>query len=301
VTQARPAGDHAGCEAVGARGRAVRDVAAEVGARDLVRLALGVAYVGSGFHGFAAQPGQRTVAGVLAGALGRVFGATGGIVCAGRTDAGVHARCQVVHVDVDRRALLARCGTDEPGAPLAGLARSLRRQLGEDASVFRALVAPGGFDARRSATWRRYRYELDCSGRLDPLRAAATWSLEGDLDLAAMRLGADALVGEHDFAGFCRAGAGERGPMRRRVLAARLVDEGGGRIGFEITATAFCQQMVRAIVGTLVAIGRGVARPPDVVARLRSGSRDKAPPVAPARGLCLVGVGYPETLGGPWQ
>jgi len=266
----------------------------------LRRVVLGVAYDGGSFHGFAAQPGQRTVAGQLSTALGNVFGVAPRLVCAGRTDAGVHARSQVVHADVSAEVLERRFGDPAAGDELAGLAKSLSHQVGPEIAVYRAEIAPGGFDARHSALWRRYRYDIDASGRPDPTRAHCTWAVEDELDLAAMRIGADPLIGEHNFAGFCRQVDGQDGPIMRRVLDAGFQSD-GDMIHFEITATAFCHQMVRSIVGVLVAVGRGKARPPDVVSMLRSGSRQGAPTIAPAKGLCLIAVGYPDDLGGAWR
>ena len=266
----------------------------------LVRVRMGLAYNGSSYHGFAAQPGQRTVAGELSGALGKIFGVAPRIVCAGRTDAGVHARTQVVHADVPAAAFIRRYGDLGAGEVIAGLSRSLSHQLGDAVNIFRTEVAPAGFDARHSATWRRYRYDIDCSGRAEPARSDSLWVLEEALDLAVMRLGADPLVGEHNFAAFCRQPDGADGPITRMVLEATLSSSVSGVISFEIAARAFCHQMVRSIVGVLVAIGRGQAKPPDVVAMLRSGSRQGAPTIAPARGLTLIAVGYPEDLGGPW-
>ena len=267
----------------------------------LRRVRIGLAYDGGSFHGFAAQPGQRTVAGELSAALRNVFGDAPKIVCAGRTDAGVHARTQVVHADLGASALEKRYGDVGEGETLPGLARSLSHQLGEQVNVFRAEVAPVGFDARHSAIWRRYRYEIDCSGRAEPARANALWALEEELDLAVMRLGAGALIGEHNFAAFCRHPDGEEGPIMRRVLSTSLQAPERGVITFEISATAFCHQMVRSIVGMLVALGRGKKKPPDVISMLRSGSRQGAPTLAPAKGLTLIAVGYPDELGGPWN
>jgi tRNA pseudouridine38-40 synthase len=266
----------------------------------LRRVRLGLAYDGGSYHGFAAQPGQRTVSGDLSSALGKIFGESPRIVCAGRTDAGVHARTQVIHVDVPAAALVHRYGEIAEGVQIPALCRSLSHQLGQTVNVFRAEVAPVGFDARHSATWRRYRYDIDCSGRAEPAQSSSVWVLEADLDVAVMRLGADPLVGEHNFAAFCRQPDGEEGPIMRRVIEATFSVHDHGRISFEIAATAFCHQMVRSIVGVLAAIGRNKAKPPDVVAMLRSGSRNGAPTIAPARGLTLIAVGYPDELGGPW-
>jgi tRNA pseudouridine38-40 synthase len=267
----------------------------------LRRVVLGVSYDGGSFHGFAAQPGQRTVAGSLETALGKIFGSNPHLVCAGRTDAGVHARTQVIHADLPLEVLTRRYGAPDGTFELQGLIRSLSHQLGPEIAVYRAEIAPEGFDARHSAIWRRYRYDIDCSGRPDPVRATSTWAIEEPLDLAAMRLGAYPLIGEHDFAAFCRQRDGEEGPIMRRVLEVGFRQDEDAVIHFEIAATAFCHQMVRSIVGMLAAIGRGKARPPDVVSMLRSGSREGAPTIAPAKGLTLVAVGYPDDLGGAWR
>jgi tRNA pseudouridine38-40 synthase len=301
----------------------------------VVRIALGIAYDGTGFHGFAAQPGGRTVAGVLAEALALVLSLPEPpqLTCAGRTDAGVHALGQVAHLDVPEERLarwvqrheaspaleeasaellgpgLPATGSVGPALPemgvpgmgLPGLARTLTKRLGPEVGVWTAAVAPG-FDARRTAATRRYRYDVEPARRTDPLRARVAWQLDGPLDLAPMRLGCDPLVGEHDFAAFCRRPPDRpSGPILRRVVEARWLvlsgeDLDGELLRFEIEAVAFCHQMVRSIVGLLVAIGQGRARPSDVADRLASGSRVGNPPVAPPHGLCLTRVGYPE----PW-
>ena len=185
----------------------------------------------------------------------------------------MHARTQVVHADLPLEVLERRYRAPDGTFELQGLIRSLSHQLGPEIAVWRAEIAPDGFDARHSAIWRRYRYDIDCSGRPDPVRAASTWAIEEPLDLAAMRLGAYPLIGEHDFAAFCRQRDGEEGPIMRRVLEVGFRNDEDDVIHFEIAATAFCHQMVRSIVGMLVAIGRGKARAPDVVSMLRSGSR----------------------------
>ncbi len=228
------------------------------------------------------------------------------LVCAGRTDAGVHALGQVVHVDLPAGALgawLGRRGGDSgagtPGEQLPALARALTRRVGEGVAVWAAAVAPPDFDARRSAAARRYRYDMEPGSPHDPRRARLAWQLDHELDLAPMRLACDPLVGEHDFAAFCRRPADRpEGPLSRRVLEASWAVLRGPGLDrpvwrFEIEALAFCHQMVRSIVGVMVAIGRGEGRPSEVTDRLASGSRTGNPPVAPAHGLCLVAVRYP--------
>ena len=253
---------------------------AVVTAYPVVRVRLVVAYLGTGFRGFAAQPAQRTVAGVLAAAIERHVRHTVELTCAGRTDAGVHAWGQVVSCDL-------RAGTD-----LAALARALNRSLGPAVVVRSAEVAPPGFDARRSATGRRYRYSIVNRPAPDPFRAATAWHVAAPLDLAAMRLACDAIHGEHDFSSFCR-----RPPVPaslvRVVRDARWVDEGDGVLRFEIEATSFCHQMVRSVVGTLVEVGRGRRRAGEMAAVVRAGDRAAAGQMAPAHGLCLWEVTYP--------
>jgi len=256
------------------------------------RLRLTVSYDGAGFRGFAAQPGQRTVAGELAGAIATVVGHRVELVCAGRTDAGVHAKGQVVHVDV-------REGVDS-----ARLVRSVNTLLKPSIVVRSAEVAPAGFDARRSARARRYRYLILEDQTPDPLLAPLSWHVPGPLDLRAMASAADALLGEHDFRAFCRRVPGtEPGtPIPRRVLDARFAEvpvrpgelgPGGRLLRFDIEATSFCHQMVRSLVGTLVEVGRGRRRASDVNWMLQSGDRSRVGGViAPPQGLCLLEVDY---------
>jgi len=268
------------------------------------RIALGLAYDGSGYHGFAAQPGQRTVGGELAAALGAMTGRAVDLTCAGRTDTGVHATAQVVHADLDAIFLAGRYGDGSatPGLELPRLAEALSHQLGLETAVWRALVAPEGFDARKSAVARRYRYDLEAGARPDPRRRGAVWYVDGPVELAPMRLAADALLGEHDFAAFCRRPPDRPdGPIVRRVADAQITTAGEGLVRFEIEADAFCHQMVRSIVGALVAVGTGRLRPSDLVTLLARANRAGAPSPAPPAGLCLVAVRYPAALTGTWS
>ncbi|HLH29265.1 MAG TPA: hypothetical protein VKW77_10130, partial [Acidimicrobiales bacterium] len=184
-------------------------------AGETVRWRLRVAYDGSGFHGFAATDGHPTVGGALADALGRVTRSPVALTCAGRTDTGVHALDQVVHFDLPAEA-------SERLDP-AALVRSCNRQLGPAVVVREAAVAEPGFDARRSARSRRYRYLVVNAPVADPLLARISWHVSDPLDLRAMAAAADALVGEHDFRAFCRRppGAEPDYPLVRRVVDAR--------------------------------------------------------------------------------
>jgi tRNA pseudouridine38-40 synthase len=252
----------------------------------LRRWRLLLAYDGSGFRGFAAQDGLPTVAGSLADALARAarLDQPPQIVCAGRTDAGVHARGQVVHVDLPE---------DLPAT--FDLARAVNRQLAPAVVVRSADPAPEGFDARRSATARHYRYLVHNGPVPDPLLAALSWQVSEPLDLRAMAAATDTVVGEHDFRGFCRRppGTGVTQPITRVVRSATWTTGPSTLLRFDISAGSFCHQMVRSLVGALVAVGRGRGNAATMVGRLRGGTRAGAPSPAPAHGLCLESVTYP--------
>ncbi len=267
------------------------------------RWRLRLAYDGSGFRGFAAQPGTVTVAGTLAAALARAARLDGPpqIVCAGRTDAGVHARGQVAHVDLPQDLDL-------------DLVHVLNRQLAPAIVVREATVATSDFDARRSATGRHYRYLVWNAPVPDPLLATVAWHVPDPLDRRALSAAADALIGEHDFRAFCRRPPGTTAaePIIRVVTDARwsavgheaadlpAADPADGGTGggegrllrFDIRATSFCHQMVRSVVATLVDAGRGRGNTATVVGLLAAGSRDGTARPAPAHGLCLVAVDY---------
>jgi len=241
-----------------------------------------VAYDGTDFSGFAPQPGQagvRTVGGVLAGAIGKVLRHDVELTCAGRTDAGVHAWGQVVSFP------------SEPGLDPWRLQSAINSMLGPEVVVRECELAPAAFDARRSAQWRHYRYTIVNRKVPDPFRDRFAWWIAEPLDLRALRLAADPFVGEHDFASFCRKG-GEGATTARTVLESRWTDEGDGILRYEIRAHAFCWQMVRSIVGTLVDVGTGKRTPGDIMAIIRATDRAAAGQVAPPRGLCLWEVGY---------
>ena len=247
-----------------------------------------VAYDGTRFKGFAAQPGQRTVAGELAAAIGRVVQHPVEITCAGRTDRGVHAWGQVIHVDV--RPPTPESPADD-GLDVEALARSCRKQLGPEIVVRAAARADAGFDARRSAVSRRYRYTIVNRAVPDPFLARFAWHVEQPLDLRAMELACDPFYGEHDFSSFCRRPAPEA-TLVRNVRELRWCDLGDGVLRFEIAANAFCHQMVRSIVGTLVEVGLGKKKAGDVSRIIRAEDRAAAGQLAPAQGLCLWAVNY---------
>jgi tRNA pseudouridine38-40 synthase len=152
------------------------------------------------------------------------------------------------------------------------------------------------FDARHSARWRRYRYSILNRPDADPFSAATAWHVERPLDVPAMRLAADPLLGEHDFSSFCRRppdrADGTPASLTRRVTDVGWTDEGDGRLRFEIQASSFCHQMVRSVVGLLVEVGTGKRRAVEVNEVIRARSRAGAGQLAPPHGLCLWAVGY---------
>ena len=257
----------------------------------MARLRLRVAYDGGGFRGFAPNPGVRTVAGVLVGALQQRLGYPVQLTCAGRTDAGVHARGQVVSLDV--------ADADAKAERLAELRAALNRMCGPEVAVQAADVAAPDFDARFSALSRSYVYTIRNAEVPDPFRRHTAWHVHHPLDLDAMATAAAALLGEHDFASFCGRttqlvdGEVYVAPTTRRVLEARWERPEPALLHFDITANSFCRQMVRSIVGTLVEVGRGRRRAGDVPRILAARDRAAAGQVAPPHGLCLWEVTYP--------
>jgi tRNA pseudouridine38-40 synthase len=249
------------------------------------RVRLVVAYDGAAFRGFADNPDVRTVAGDLEQAITTVVRHPVDLTGAGRTDAGVHAWGQVVSGDL-------------PGATdLDDLVRRLNKLCAPAIAVRRAEWVGDDFDARFSARWREYRYDVWNAPSPNPLQSGRAWFVAQPLSLWAMQAACDPLLGEHDFTSFCRrpkVDEGEPEPsMVRRVLAARWVEvDGDGLLRFEIRANAFCHQMVRSIVGTLVDVGLQKASPGDVRGILVARDRAAAGQVAPPHGLMLWEVGY---------
>jgi len=242
-------------------------------------LKLTVAYDGTDFRGFAVQPEMRTVEDVLRDVLARFLQRDDlALTCAGRTDAGVHAWGQVVSFPVDGDVDIGK------------LAHAVTRQLGPEVVVRDAALVDAPFDARRDARWRAYRYTIVNRPTPDPFLARTSWWLPEPLDLSLLRLGADPFLGAHDFASFCRKVEGRT--TTRRVLESSWHDLGDGVLRYDITATAFCQRMVRSIVGTLVDVGAGKIRPGEILGILRARDRNAAGRVGEPQGLCLWEVGY---------
>jgi tRNA pseudouridine38-40 synthase len=244
--------------------------------RRVVRLTL--AYDGTGFRGWARQRDQRTVQGVLEEALETILGQVPRISVAGRTDAGVHARGQVVSFAVPDRVDLAR------------LPRAVNGMIGPEVVCLDARPAAEAFDARFSATARDYRYRIDVGAWPDPFTARYVWHRPGHPSLARMRGAARHLVGEHDFASFGRPHR-PGGPTVRR-LDRLAVSRRGDRLEVLARGNAFLQQMVRSLVSTLLAVGEGRMEPDAMPGVLAARDRGAAGGVAPPHGLTLERVVY---------
>lgn len=249
----------------------------------LVRLRLDLAYDGTDFSGWAMQPGLRTVQAVLEQALATLFRVPRvPVVVAGRTDAGVHAAAQVVHVDVDR----SRWQQEE-----SRIVRRLAGLLPPDVRVYSVVAAHPDFDARFAALWRRYRYRItDADAGPDPLRRLDTAGWRRRLDVDRMRAAADLLLGLNDFAAYCRR---REGASTIRELQYLEVTRQGQLIRVDVRADAFCHSMVRSLVGALAAVGDGSQDETWPATLLSRNLRSDMVVVAPAKGLTLMEVGYP--------
>jgi tRNA pseudouridine38-40 synthase len=240
-------------------------------------LRIDLAYDGSGFRGYAFQEGHRTVQGTLEDALSTVLDGPVETAVAGRTDAGVHARGQVMSV---------RVGTP---VDVERLARSLNGLVGPEIAVMAVSEVDDSFDARFSASWRRYRYSMSTGPAPEPLTRGFEWHVGPRLDREAMTAAATNFPGEHDFSAFCRSVEG-RTNVRRVEEAVWEAD--GDRLHFWIRANAFCHQMVRSLVGLCYDVGRGFTPVGSVGEIVESGDRSRVATVAPPHGLTLWEVGY---------
>jgi tRNA pseudouridine38-40 synthase len=252
---------------------------------DTIRLRLDVSYDGGDFSGWAVQPGRRTVAGVLTEALGRLVGPDTplGLTVAGRTDAGVHATGQVCHVDL-------------PAQSWAELESSLLRRLAAlmpaDARVRAVTPVPATFDARFSATFRRYEYRVaDTPWGPEPLRRHDTLGWVRPLDLDRLNAAAGGLLGEHDYAAYCKRK--EHATTVRAITRLDWRRDPDGICVATVQADAFCQSMVRSLVGAMLPVGDGRREVFWPATLLTLGERSSQVTVAPANGLTLIAVGYP--------
>lgn len=256
---------------------------------DTLRLRLDIAYDGTDFHGWARQKGGlRTVQQTIEDALSLVLRTDVALTVAGRTDAGVHAAGQVAHADIPAETLNQRSIEGEPGR----LVRRLAKLLPEDVRVFDVREAPAGFDARFSALARTYVYRVTThpAGAL-PTRARDTAVWPKPVELDALQACADALVGLNNYAAFCRPK--EHATTIREVHAFTWREAEPMLYEARITADAFCWNMVRALVATCLTVGQGRRAPQWPEELLLRDARAADVPLAPARGLTLVGVDYP--------
>ncbi|MCL8027273.1 tRNA pseudouridine(38-40) synthase TruA [Nocardioides bruguierae] len=257
-----------------------------------MRLRIDLAYDGTDFSGWASQPGLRTVQETVQEALGTALRTDPvPVTCAGRTDSGVHARGQVLHVDVDEAVLASSAGRS-PVAPTDALVRRLNGILPADVAVRAVAPVPAAFDARFSALWRRYAYRVsDSPATLDPLAVRHVLRWSRPLDVPLMARAAETLQGRHDFAAFCKAREGAT-TIRTLEHFTWARDEAGLAVA-HVRADAFCHSMVRALVGCLLAVGEG-RRPVEwPAAVLAAGERTSHVAVAHAHGLVLEEVAYP--------
>ena len=256
-----------------------------------IRYRIDLAYDGTNYWGFAAQKKVRTVQGELLKALTTVFGKSKtsfDMRVAGRTDAGVHATAQVVHIDLTEKQL-KRLGRT------VGMMGSLNDLLPQDIRIHEVSLAPSGFDARYSASFRRYRYTIaDKLAPKNPLLARSTLWIKHELDLVQMQASALGLIGLHDYASFCRPKLGATTIREVRELTVKRNPDAGNVIEVEILSDAFCHNMVRAIVGALIASGEHKTTPDGVIKRLEKRSRIGSFKVQPPHGLTLIEVGYPS-------
>lgn len=246
-----------------------------------MRLRLDLSYDGALFHGWAAQPGLRTVQGEVESALATVLRleTPAPLTCAGRTDAGVHARGQVAHVDLD-------ASLDVPA-----LAQKLRSLLPDDVRLLTLTEAPPGFDARFSALERRYAYRLNDGRAGDPLVRGHVVDWSRELDVDAMNAATENLLGEHDFAAFCKKRDGAT--TIRTLLELSTARRNDGVLETTVRADAFCHSMVRSLMGALVAVGEHRFEPTWTASLLAAARRDPRVRVMPAHGLVLEEVVYP--------
>ena len=267
--------------------------AGSTGSAPRLRLRIDLAYDGGPFTGFARQPEHTTVQGTLEGALSRCLRQEVRTTCAGRTDRGVHALAQVVHLDVDLTPGAAQRSLADvlAGAEVSDeLRRRIAGLVAPAITIWKVRRVPDDFHARFSATGRGYRYRLVDSPTLPPLDRFDRWQVDGPLQLGPMRTAVRSLLGEHDFAAFCRRAPG-RATVRRldEVTVSRPAP---GQVHVRLRGAAFCHNQVRSIVGCLVEVGRGRWAPEQVGVVLDSLDRRELARVAPAHGLTLERVSY---------
>jgi tRNA pseudouridine38-40 synthase len=243
-----------------------------------VTIKLTIAYVGTGYAGWQIQPTRPTIQGILEDRLSRLLQEKVTLFGAGRTDSGVHAMGQVASFTTAREV------------PLDGLRRGVNARLPEDIRILEAEQVEERFHARSDARGKEYAYRYSRGEVTSPFRAPFVCPVRGGLDLEAMRRGAAAFEGRHDFTSLAPASI-DLEDLVRTITAVRLEEE-GDEVVLRVRGDGFLRHMVRTIAGTLLDIGRGRRRPEEIAAILRARDRRAAGPVAPARGLTLVQVFY---------
>lgn len=264
-----------------------------------LRLRLDLAYDGAPFSGWAVQPGKRTVQGALEAALEMILRRPIRVTVAGRTDAGVHARGQVVHVDFypqEWQQMARRSSASPEDAAVRRLRGALSRVLGEQTGavlVHSVRPAEPGFDARFSALWRRYSYRIaDRPARWDPVQRQLTWWYKEPLDVDQLNAAVQPLLGLQDFRAFCKPREGST--TVRELQRFEFLRTDDGVISVAIQADAFCHNMVRALIGSAVQVGSGEQCPEWLVERLAARVRDAKSNLAAPHPLVLEEVRYPQ-------
>ncbi len=240
---------------------------------------LTIEYDGTNYLGWQVQPEGLTVQGVIEERLKRLTGEAISIAASGRTDAGVHALGQVAHFKTQSRM------------DAATFQKALNSLLPHDIVINKVEEVDSGFHARRHCRSKVYAYHVLNRGIRSVFQRGHSWHVPQALDLQAMREATESLVGEHDFSAFRSVGSPTRTAVRK-VIRAEWKKDQNGFLAFEIEASGFLKQMVRAIVGTLVEVGRGKMTTEDFNRILASKDRTRAGPTAPARGLFLKEVKY---------
>ncbi len=259
-------------------------------------LAMKVAYRGEAFSGFARQPEQLTVQGELERALEMLLRRPAETTCAGRTDAGVHARGQVVSFEVYEDELAEMDEREAQLARFASFRRSLNAITHDDISVRSIWQAVDGFSARFDAQAREYRYALAIDETPPVFMRDFAWHV-GPLDVAAMERASRCLIGEQDFKSFCRASSAIDKPTCRNVMEVSFSEEerfGERLVVVKVVGSSFLHSMVRTIVGTLVEVGRGRKPESWVAEALAACDRTAAGETAPAQGLVFWEVRYDD-------
>lgn len=263
---------------------------------DWVRVRYDIAYDGTDFHGWATQPGLRTVQGEIEAALAVLLrapvDAPPRLTVGGRTDAGVHARGQVAHLDVRREDLARVTARRINGVLQRAAGQRVAAHRAPDVVIHEMREVPAAFDARFSALRRRYEYRVRPAGvRRDPLTARFTAEVPRELDLVAMQRASDELTGLNDFTTFCKAREGATAVRELLRFEWRVTDDGA--YAALIEADAFCHSMVRALVGAVVATGSGRISLADLVQLRDARTRTSRFTVMPAHGLSLEEIAYP--------